>query len=517
MGWVILAGALVVGAHLRWRVAVTRPVYDDELWSLMLSSGRGSVHLEVPEGEMQARVPEMTGTGGAPGWTKVYGRLEDVTHPPGYYVALGVWRRLFGGSDLTARMLSVCCGAGFLVMAFLGVSRVLSVEAGLWTAWTLAVARPFVELCAEARPYAFELFWWSVAFWGVARLVRRRGADGVEVEAPLDVPALGCLAVGTLGLCASHYFACGAVLMAGVSCAALLRGRSRRAGLACVVVPACVFWLAWFPEFSAQLRNGRFSLADSTTLFLARPGGSVLDPVVEVLRSLSAFLCAEPTTGWIAGLVLAGAALGWRFWRGWRRAIGLLLLSYAGGCLAPLGLDVVRHSAHTYVDRYLILTFAPCVALASWGVVASTRHWAGGVAARALPAGLLALALYSRSDRFDVAYADFSGVVARLEPLLAGGTVLISAADGDFPYPARKQLLVISHFAKSRDFPVVIASGPLPTGTLEKLRHLRCVILAKPGTRMALTLLPEHRLTGRIPIDSLHELWLEAPAGTVER
>src|SRR3954469_8310712 len=113
---VLLLLIVAVGLLLRVR-GLNDPPTLDELWSLELSTGRGSVQLRLPVNQV-IPAPAMTELADAPPWYAVWTSLGRVTHPPGYFVVLRAWRQAFGGGDVAARWLSVVTSLAVIVLLY---------------------------------------------------------------------------------------------------------------------------------------------------------------------------------------------------------------------------------------------------------------------------------------------------------------------------------------------------------------------------------------------------------------
>ncbi|MBN1579083.1 MAG: glycosyltransferase family 39 protein [Anaerolineae bacterium] len=83
-------------------------------------------------------------------------------HPPGYYVLLWGWAKLFGQSEVAVRALSVVIGVLVVALVYLLARRLFGARAG-WLAAFCAAVSPFqIVYSQEVRMYIL------VAFWGIA-------------------------------------------------------------------------------------------------------------------------------------------------------------------------------------------------------------------------------------------------------------------------------------------------------------------------------------------------------------
>ncbi len=83
----------------------------------------------------------------------IEGAAGDI-HPPLYYLALHVWRALFGESEAALRSLSVACGVGLALFAGLTARALFGPRAGLVAAALVAVSPFAIYYSQEARMYA---------------------------------------------------------------------------------------------------------------------------------------------------------------------------------------------------------------------------------------------------------------------------------------------------------------------------------------------------------------------------
>jgi hypothetical protein len=83
-------------------------------------------------------------------------------HPPGYYLLLWAWVKLFGNGEAAVRSLSVCIGLVLVVLIYLATSHWFGARAAWLAAFCAAISPLQVVYSQEVRMYIL------VAFWGMA-------------------------------------------------------------------------------------------------------------------------------------------------------------------------------------------------------------------------------------------------------------------------------------------------------------------------------------------------------------
>jgi mannosyltransferase len=92
-------------------------------------------------------------------------------HPPGYYVLLWGWARLFGRSETAVRALSVVIGVALVGLVYLAARRWFGARSG-WLAALCAAVSPFqVAYSQEVRMYILVAFLAMAATYAFARWV----------------------------------------------------------------------------------------------------------------------------------------------------------------------------------------------------------------------------------------------------------------------------------------------------------------------------------------------------------
>ena len=173
-------------------------------------------------------------------WSSIPGLLTQDGSPPGYYLLLGLWIRLFGDGERATHMLSLLFGLACIPLAYAAARAIFDRRTGFVCA-TLAAFDPFLTYYAqETRMYEVEaLLSIVVAYAYVQGVLRGRASWTVALA-----PALAAM----LYLHNWALFLCGGLAAATVICA---RRRLKRFGLVALGVVAAV------PALGADLCSNR--------------------------------------------------------------------------------------------------------------------------------------------------------------------------------------------------------------------------------------------------------------------
>lgn len=97
--------------------------------------------------------------------------VHRLSHPPLYFLCLGVWMTLAGDSEFSLRFLSVVFGVLSIAMVYPLGARIVSRRVGL-TAMTLMALSPFLIMYSRmVRLYSLELLLCLVSCWFLLRLL----------------------------------------------------------------------------------------------------------------------------------------------------------------------------------------------------------------------------------------------------------------------------------------------------------------------------------------------------------
>lgn len=336
---------------------------------------------------------------------------DDQTHPPLFYLALWIWRRIvpetLGWLRLLPGVIGIAMGGAMLALArragFPARAVALSVMLG-------AGSGILVAYSAELRSYAL------LALLGVVSLTAwLRARDGSEREGITALTAVNILLVWT------HYF--GVFVIAAEWCDAALWARRRLGAMtasAAIAVASLAPWAAYVTH-----RAGITGVRLEMVAWLKPPHpGDLLDVPLAAIGG-SPWLALD-----LVVVVAAGAVVTLWAWRSRRSthaaAVRLLALAALVPCATAYAESVFGPKA-MWLDRYLIAVTPPLLLLVAGaldGLVPRTTAGTALVAALALvPAGFTATSLARGRERprFDLVW---DAIVARdpdaAVPVLAG-------------------------------------------------------------------------------------------------
>lgn len=103
-------------------------------------------------------------------------------HPPGYYVLLWGWVKLFGNGEAAVRSLSVCIGLALVGLIYWAASHWFGPRAG-WLAAFCAAVSPFqVVYSQEVRMYILVAFWGMAAAFAWGRWIEANARTSTRPE-----------------------------------------------------------------------------------------------------------------------------------------------------------------------------------------------------------------------------------------------------------------------------------------------------------------------------------------------
>jgi 4-amino-4-deoxy-L-arabinose transferase-like glycosyltransferase len=300
---------------------------------------------------------------------------EGHTHPPGYYLLLMAWVRLFGSSVLAVRGFSVLVGILTVWAIYRLGSSLFDRRTGLLAAFALAIAPSHIVYSQETRMYALL----ALAFAGLLNLWYRyiyRGASWRRRDWVTLVLA-EVLAIYT------HYFSFLALAGLGLWALWVLARRAREGasrplvqwlGSQALVALCFVPWLGTAVQRTAThvaeqaAAPGMVSFIMQVWAFML--GGHIALWGREPFFASAVLACLVVVTGLVVWLLLSD--------RTERRAIEYLGFQ----AIVPLALVyIVMQIRPGFHPRYVLMVLIPLLLLVARGIIRLFSHgWAGRVA-----------------------------------------------------------------------------------------------------------------------------------------
>jgi len=240
--WAILGVILAAAALLRFYQIGGPSLWKDEIWSVEMAMGRGSVHDQLPPNVIRTDQPDLTGLAAAAPWWSICTHLGGVTHPPLYFVVLRGWMDLFGTGALATRSLSAIFSLA-AILVFFDVCRFLhGPRIALIAAILMALAVGQIDFAQDARGYTLLIL---LGLCAIDFLLR------IELQGVTAVRLAG-LAICFAAAGMTHYLAAGALPALAAYAAIRLGSRARRQTLAALAAGAILTLAAWIPLFITQ-------------------------------------------------------------------------------------------------------------------------------------------------------------------------------------------------------------------------------------------------------------------------
>lgn len=494
----ILCAILVVAGALRF-IHLGEPVYLlDEVWHAEVSSGRGSVHLDLPRDRVLESAPRASSLTGAPQWWTTWGYIHGWTHPPLYATALRLWRAAFGAGEAASRSLSVIASLLSIILLFDGVRQLGGSRVALWSALLLALAGSQVSYARELRNYVFAQAWALGTAAAMARIIATRELTWGRIVA---------LGITALGAFLSHYFTAFAMAGLGVAAVVLLRGRTRWTTVATLLVAAAVFIALCLPIMLKQRRDlpGRGDIAGSESgqSWQSDDAPGHVGRAIRRFADLPMRLMVDLPRGYgpfaWAGLLLLALAAAVAI-RSRSAALPFWLLWFGAVALPLLVLDLARSTKLLEFLRYPLLAGPAVCALLPLLLtrLPPPQRW--------IASGTLSLIALLTAAALPLAYQkltpDVRAVAGYIDAdIRPGDIVAFYPAEGADWYAGNVWLGVV-HYSRTFPWPTVILSKPADDELLNQLRG-HTVWLFSGSQRLAATqIIPRARPTQRQYFDS---------------
>ena len=361
----LLAGVLAFAFMLR----VTNYDADlslDELWHLSTTPGKGSFLDKFPADVLLPGLPSQTSLEHAAPFWHIWRGMDGVLHPPLYCLSLRLWRDAFGESDFVAHLYSTVWA--MIAIGFLFATAKLAMDrwAALLCCIAASLSQAQIYFAQEVRSYQMLIGIACIALYVMARIEKYGSTRARAIT----------LALMTLPLLLTHYFAFGAAVAIGIYGLIRCRGNRLAFVLACVSA-GTIYLIAWVPFAMQQvndlytgdafLHDDKFNVATQLARLSCSPWRIIIDRDYKSDRvtMIAGLLFVVP---WFC-VRKHRALLPWAIW---------LCASILTICL----LDAVRTTKHLSFPRYYAVA-SPAVVLLiigiAWAIDRRTAYIAGAV------------------------------------------------------------------------------------------------------------------------------------------
>ncbi|HWB52950.1 MAG TPA: glycosyltransferase family 39 protein [Tepidisphaeraceae bacterium] len=370
--YVILGLILLLAGLIRFHALGRTSFWLDEFLSLRESSGGYSSPQQFPFNRVLSHPTPPTRLDRFVPWWKLWHVYDSEINPPLYFIALRIWRQAFGDSELAVRSLSALMSVAAVLFFYLAVSIQTSRTIALWAAAILAVAGPQIYFAQTARNYAMWMMLAMAAIW-IELAIEKNGPTLVRLTA---------LAICTLAMLLTHYFAALSVAAMWLYALLRLRGRARWEIITVLSIGVAMFLILWGGNLPPQMH----AIANGAALWTKDLSSHPL--LASIVRLLKLPLLSLTTLGQMVpaaiaffviiaiGLVRSRSEGRTTFWLIW---LGV-------GVMGVLGLDLISHKRLLEIPRY---TFVSCVAIDALIPILSQkflgrRWWVGPLATIAI-------------------------------------------------------------------------------------------------------------------------------------
>jgi uncharacterized membrane protein len=167
---VVLIVILAAAVFFRFSQISSASLWMDEIWTLEMSMGHGSLHDQLPANVLQTTSPNLTDLSRAAPWWQIWTHMDAYAHPPLYYILLRWWMDLFGASALAARALSAIFSLASILILF-DICRILeTTRFALLAAAIMTCSIAQIDAAQDARNYTMALFLTLAAADALARI-----------------------------------------------------------------------------------------------------------------------------------------------------------------------------------------------------------------------------------------------------------------------------------------------------------------------------------------------------------
>jgi hypothetical protein len=458
---VLLGGIILLAGIVRFYEIGKASFWIDELISSEQTTGMGRAHERLPAEQFLQTEHAATALHGAAPWWNIWTSLQKDDQPPLYFLALRVWRGLFGEGDVPARAFSGAVSLLAVLLLYFAAEPLHGRTPALWACLIMSLAGPQIEYAQEAGGYAMVMML-SLAMAIALVRIEKRGST-----------LLRFIALGSFALAAvlTHYCAAGAVV-ASLAYALIRFPRQtcwRAVGVLFIAV--IVFLIAWGPFLI-----GQFPLP-----LLAHPSAIDQNLGPAMLRWLEL-----PVRFFVNGEIEPQAIALWSAMLYFlpflllRRRPDLLLWSlWLVATTFPLAMLDARYSINLFASMRCVLIAAP----AAYGIVAAALADQHGYRKHAVALVLSLCCVLTLPDAYVRWKEDWRGFAAEVAACCKPGDVMVLYRRDDSDFDADAIYLALSHYLPQGDdkgsfaLPIVVARGPIALPMLQQIGNARHIWL----------------------------------------
>jgi uncharacterized membrane protein len=241
----ILIAIVAFGAVIRFAHIGTNSLEVDEIWSIEMANGRGSVHDHLPDGIIRFDQLDLTDLTNAAPWWHIWTHMDGYPHPPIYYLALRWWMDLFSPGPAATRSLSAMISL-IAILVFFDVCRILhGTRIALLAAGLMALSGAQIDFAQLTRNYGMMMLVGLACADALVR-IERWGATKKRLVA---------LVIFLTALPLTHYYSVGAIGALGIYALLRLRGKTRIHAIAAFILAGLIAAAVWGPEYLSQVRT----------------------------------------------------------------------------------------------------------------------------------------------------------------------------------------------------------------------------------------------------------------------
>lgn len=225
-------------------------------------------------------------------------------HPPGYFLVIWLWGRLFDFSELVIRLPSVIFGVTTVYLVFRLGKKLFNQRVGLWAALLMAVAPLHVYYSQEARMYALAALAATFSWYLLVRL-----SDSWQTKI--------AYLVSLMLVWYSDYLAYLIIPAQIIYLVWADRGKLKPASL--MLGLSVVALIPWWPVFLAQLKSGTQAAADLAGWASVVGGSGVKDLLLVAAKTFIGRVSIDDKTIYLGLMATLSVIYGWVLFKAIRR------------------------------------------------------------------------------------------------------------------------------------------------------------------------------------------------------